>query len=278
MAKRRRPVVKVAAARRRPVDVAAGTTTEDIRRAYYDSLPSGSYWWIREMSIDPLTLIVEADDGDLYQVPVTVAGENITFGAPSEVRIEYAPVGTPASTSASRKGDPVIVFASRAESRKGVPMDPVELRKSLGMAEDASDEDVTAKIAELAARPEAKADDPPEPKAPTTTVLDGAVIVDKVEWEETKRKADDGALAASKMLKQERERFIGDVVKAGRLNKANTELRASLEREWDRDPETARKVAAGLAKVVHTSPTGHDEAPDTDADDALYVGLFGSEA
>lgn len=155
-------------------------------------------------------------------------------------------------------------------------MDPVELRKSLGMAEDASDEDVTAKIAELAARPEPKADDPPESKAPTTTVPDGAVIVDMVEWEETKRKADDGAVAASRMREQERDRFIGDVVKAGRLNKANTELRASLEREWDRDPETARKVAAGLAKVVHTSPTGHDDAPDTE-DDALYVGVWGKD-
>lgn len=165
-------------------------------------------------------------------------------------------------------------------------MDPVELRKGLGLAEDASDEDVTAKIAELAARPEAKADDKadppkPEPKATddkaTTTVPDGAVIVDKVEWEETKRKADDGALAASRMREQERDRFIGDVVKAGRLNKANTELRASLEREWDRDPETARKVAAGLAKVVHTSPAGHDEAPDLDDADALYVGLWGKD-
>jgi hypothetical protein len=242
------------------------------------------------MSLDPLTIIVEADDGDLFAVAVTVSGNDITFGAPSEVKVVYEPVDDGAPTSASHKGDPVIVFASRADSRKGVPMDPVELRKSLGLADDATDEDVTAKIAELSARPEPKVDDkataddpvvddktPPATLPVAASAPAGTVTVDKVAWDELVRKADDGALAAKTMRDQERARFIGEVVAAGRLSKANTDLRASLEREWDRDPETARKVAANLARVVHTTPTGHDEAPDTGDDDALYVGLFGKD-
>lgn len=279
-------------ATRKATNVAAATTTEDIRRAYYDSLPSGSYWWIREMSLDPLMLIVEADDGDLFQVPVTVSGNDITFGTPVEVRVEYTPVDDGAPTSASRRRDAPIVFANRNESRKGVAgVDAVELRKSLGLAEDASDEDVTARIAELAARPEPKADDaPPAPKddappappaptppAPTGDAPAGTVLVDAVQWAEVQRQAAEGALAAKRMREDERGRFIGEVVAAGRLSRANTELRASLEREWNRDPETARKVAAGLAKVVHTDPTGVDDAPEGDEDDALYKSLFGTE-
>lgn len=194
----------------------------------------------------------------------------------------------PPMTSASRRKDAPIVSANRTRNRKGVAgVDAVELRKSLGLAEDASDEDVTARIAELSARPESKADDKAdtEPKADDKAddtkvgAPAGTVLVDAVQWAEVQRQAAEGAVAAKRMRDDERNRFIGEVVAAGRLSRANTELRASLEREWDRDPETARKVAAGLAKVVHTDPTGVDDAPEGDDElDALYVGLFGKDA
>ncbi len=194
----------------------------------------------------------------------------------------------PPMTSARAPRAAVTVSASRNKSRRGAAgMDhAAELRKVLGLAEDASDEDVQAAIAARPAPaddtpPTPTADTPPAPDAPAPTPTAeapaGTVLVDAVQWAEVQRQAQEGAVAASQMRTQERERFIGEVVRAGRLNRANTELRASLEREWDRDPETARKVAAGLAKVVNTEPAGHEGARDLSDDDALYAGLFGTE-
>jgi phage I-like protein len=55
------------------------------------------------------------------------------------------------------------VFDNATQEPEGVGMDPKELRKQLGLAEDATDEQVTAKIAELNTRPVAKT--PEEVKA-----------------------------------------------------------------------------------------------------------------
>lgn len=274
------------AAGRKPAEIAASTTTEDIRRAYYESLPSGSWWWIRELELDPLTLIVDDDDGSLWRVPVDVSGESITFGTPTAVKVEYVAVAAGASTSAIRAASGVTVFASRAESRQGVALDPIALRKSLGLPETATDEEVLARGAELAARPDVAPDTTTEPggadegNPPATPPVGagpaeatnpaGTVVVDAVQWAEVQRQAAEGALAASRMRDQERERFIGTVVAAGRLSRANIELRASLEREWDRDPVTAGKIAAGLAVVVPTAELGHGEGAEPEGDDPTW--------
>lgn len=105
-----------------PATVAAGVTTEDVRRAYYDD----AAWdmWITEFHLEPLQLVV-ADDrsGKHYRVPVTVTGEDtFTFGEPVEVMVRYVDVtaeqavaaAAPVAVPAQR-----LVFASRAESRPG---------------------------------------------------------------------------------------------------------------------------------------------------------------
>jgi hypothetical protein len=95
--------------------MAAGVTTEDVRRAYY-ALGSNSYsMWITEMQLSPPQLIVcnETDD-TVYRVPVTIKGTDITFGDAVQVQVEYQDVAAARSTGA------VLVFASAAESREGV--------------------------------------------------------------------------------------------------------------------------------------------------------------
>lgn len=99
----------------RPKKVAAGVTSEDVRRAYYDDAP----WpeWICEMQLNPLQLIIVDDNsGKYYRVPVTVDGEDeFTFGDKVEVKIRYEDVPAAAAKTAAA----AIVFASRAESRPG---------------------------------------------------------------------------------------------------------------------------------------------------------------
>jgi hypothetical protein len=99
--------------------LAAGLTTEDVRRAYYDS-PDVSYaMWITELQLDPLQLIV-ADEGTnkVYRVPITVKGSDLTFGDAVEVSIEYVdkPVKEPANAGKGGKGQ--LRWASKDESRK----------------------------------------------------------------------------------------------------------------------------------------------------------------
>jgi len=95
----------------RPAEVAAGVTTEDVRRAYYDAAP----WsvWITEMQLDPPQLITMDDEsGKRYRVPITVDGDDVTFGDAVEVRVEYVDkTSTPVAASSA------VVFASRSESR-----------------------------------------------------------------------------------------------------------------------------------------------------------------
>ncbi|WP_436759334.1 phage protease [Streptosporangium sp. V21-05] len=96
----------------RPAEVAAGVTTEDVRRAYYDAAP----WsvWITELQVEPPQLITMDDEtGKRYRVPVVVDGDDVTFGDAVEVRVEYVDKGDSTPVAASS----AVVFASRAESR-----------------------------------------------------------------------------------------------------------------------------------------------------------------
>jgi hypothetical protein len=98
----------------RPLEVAAGVSTEDIRRRYYDDAPWS--YWITEFELSPLQLIVCDDNtGKHFRVPVTVSGEDsFTFGDAVEVLVRY--VDKPAEPVAASAR---LVFASRAESRPG---------------------------------------------------------------------------------------------------------------------------------------------------------------
>lgn len=118
----------------RAVQVAAGVTTEDVRRAYYDG--PGSSWslWIEEFHLEPMQLIVSDDNtGKRTRVPVLVGdgdgADAVTFGDPVTVVIRYedAPAGQAAASAPAHL--PAVRFASRAESRLGTttaPPEPVE--------------------------------------------------------------------------------------------------------------------------------------------------------
>lgn len=103
----------------RPAEVAAGVSSEDVRRAYYENAPYAV--WICEMQLDPLQLITVNDETAEYaRVPVVLDGDTVTFGEAVPVVIQY--IDKPAQgqqTAAS-----VLVFASRAESRPGQPSAP----------------------------------------------------------------------------------------------------------------------------------------------------------
>lgn len=101
--------------------VAAGVTTEDVRRAFY-STPAGAGWdiWIEEMQLTPEQQLIVVDDGagTRSRIPIVIGdgdGETaVSFGTavPVVIRYEDAPVAAAARPATIR-------FASREESRPG---------------------------------------------------------------------------------------------------------------------------------------------------------------
>lgn len=108
----------------RAAEIAAGVTTEDVRRAFYAS-PVGDGWdvWIEEIQLEPLQLIAMNDStGKRARVPVEIGagdGEDaVSFGEAVDVVVRYDDV---AATTGSKS----VRYASREESRPGTaPADP----------------------------------------------------------------------------------------------------------------------------------------------------------
>lgn len=110
---------------------AAGTTTEDVRRSYYDQPGLPYSRWICEMQLDPPQLIV-CDDATskMYRVPVTIKGSEVTFGDAVEVEVEY--VDMPANAAAPVRSSvrmPLLMgsrvsYATADDSRAGVTGPP----------------------------------------------------------------------------------------------------------------------------------------------------------
>lgn len=151
-----------------PTKVAAGVTTEDVRRQYYDDAPGWDYW-ITEFHLDPLQLIVCDDrSGKHYRVPVNLTGEDtFEFGEPAEVLVRYVDAESDAAVTASA-ADKRLVYASRAESRPGqrpaAASDPVEVPP----AQPDGDPDAATEPATPAAPEVVPADVPAaQPDAPT---------------------------------------------------------------------------------------------------------------
>lgn len=278
-----------------PKRVEASVNIDTVRTEFYETQPPGSWAWVREVWSD--FIVVDNDEGDLYRIPWSEEGEGeIKFGTPEKVVVQYVPA--PGDDDADSEGSLVLmarfrpmagqpVAASAAPTaplpgQKGGPaMDFTKLRTSLGLAPETTDEQVLDALVGAATYAAAERDalatqlaTPPTPAPAPTSIPDGAVLIDGQQLSELQAAARLGTEAHTTLRTQERERFIQGVVAAGRLAPANTALRGSLEREWDRDPVEAAKVAANLAVVAPTAPLGHAGAGDNASDDALFDALF----
>ena len=266
-----------------PIPVAAAVNVDDIRAAFYDTAPPGSWAWIREMYVGTNAyIIVDDDGGNLFQIPWSEADGTITFGTPVRVAVTY--VAAPAEPAVD---DAALVLLARfrplggqavtasapptgPQGQQGEHMDPVLLRISLGLAEDATDEDVLARAAELAAAAAA----PPAPAA--AALPEGVTAIDEGTLAELRTAAAAGREALERQRRDDRDRFLAAAVGQGKFPPARLAHWSGL---WDRDPEGTRDyvdktLAAGTVPVAEV---GHAGAGNTE-DDALYEQLFGAPA
>lgn len=131
------------------------------------------WWWPRAAWVDPNQLIVDADDGTLRRVPFSTNDQQeITFTEPVEVLETFVDISPSAKAQVlaaahadSKPRAAMRVFGSRDEvpglpkkepeagvgdAGNNVGMTPEQL-KALGLAEDATPEQISARIAELTA-------------------------------------------------------------------------------------------------------------------------------
>lgn len=268
-----------------PMQIAAALTTEDVRRAYYDSLgPGQDWWWIRELQLDPLALIVDDDEGGLWRVPVTVAGDSVSFGQPVAVRQEFvdltpAEVAASAATSATPPQARRIFYANRAESRGGLDMpDLTALRQSLELGDDVADDEVIRLASERLTAPPTTEGAPPatEDATPPATgtpapqqvaasqVPPGMVLISQANLDAMNARIDQGVQASQTLARQQEDGFIArHRNRIGAASNPHAQLvEAGLRERFRTDPVAAETFASSMAVVVHASAPGHEEPGD----------------
>lgn len=288
----------------------AGTTIDQVRRAYYDG-PGGSYClWIREMFIDPPELIVQNDEDDTIQrVPYTVSGEGeVAFSDPQTVKVQYVD-----ARAASEK--PAMAFASHAEARPrasetssaaeaeghqgkegAMPTLKEGLAQKLGIAADADDETTLQALDEaLAERAGDESDggadagqlfdnaDPtpaaqPEPVAASAPkVVDNVVQLDKAQYDTMMAAATKVQQIEAERAREGREGLVSAAISDGRITPAS---KADWLKALEVDPGGHNRTALASLKpgLVPLAEIGHGVGAETTEDDQLYTSLFGKEA
>jgi hypothetical protein len=188
-------------------DVAqASVSLDEMRMAFYESLgPTQMWWWVRQVLVNPLQLVVDDDEGGLWLVDVTVGSDDtVTFGDPTQVKVEY--VAAAKANGIARQGQFIASKFGDAKSAGGrvrsatVPpsqggtTDPVteedtndmkltpEALAKIGLPADATEDQINEKLLALSddsggegnpqAQPETPATDPtaqPATGTPTGT-------------------------------------------------------------------------------------------------------------
>ena len=138
------------------VVINAALDTKLIRTKFYDGPGKDNIFsWIRGERVEEngYTLIVDDGGGDLSRVSVSVDGDEVTFGDPVPVIEQFADkaVAAQAALAGMRVADPaMVIHASKDDTREGEAMDE-ELRqglaKRLGLADDATEEQIKAELA-----------------------------------------------------------------------------------------------------------------------------------
>jgi hypothetical protein len=270
-----------------PKPIKAAVSSEDIRRAYYDG-PGASSWstYICEMQMDPLQLItIDESSGDYARVPVTLKGEDITFGDAIPVAVEYVDKKIAASgwsmdaervLRASLRGEPEPAPAPAPVPEPEPVPAPVSqeahvefneeqlraVRSRLGLADDA---EVTPD--QLLAVLNGETGDTPRPIAAGA----GQVVIDAAVYAEMEKRLQKGELAFQRTQAAERDAVIQAAVQQGKFPPARIPM---YTKAWDNNPEDTRAIIASLTPnrvpVEELGYFGDGEAYNADEFDALF--------
>lgn len=244
------------------VPVSAKADVDKVLRAFFQEWAQGDqYWhWPRAVWTDPNEIIVDNDEGGLYRLPFSSNdAQEITFGDPVNVLEQFVDV----AAATQKKGTLEKVFATRdalpqrstkAESRpddKEVSMGfEQKVRESLGLAEDATEEQVLEALAsqketetEVEVEVETEVETPVAEVAEPVAAAEGTKVVDAEELENLRAGAAAGIEAKQKEEQRERDAFLDAAVKAGKFSPARKEHWNTL---LEKDPEGTKATIDNL--------------------------------
>lgn len=269
----------------------AGTTADQVRKAYYEAEPDW-YLWIREMFVDPPELIVQDDhDDSLVRVPYTITGDGeVEFGECQPVKVEYV-----AARAAGEK--PALAFASRAEARPDIAstkssataaeqgkegaVPTVNLKDGLaqllGIPADADDETVQKALDNAIAAKGAAggedgedgtSDDAAAPAAGLETPAQvaaaagklGMTVLDAAVAEKLTADAAAGREALSRITREEHTKIVKSAIAEGKIPPSREAHYMAL---MERDPKGTTEWLASVPKeaAVPLTELGHSTEP-----------------
>jgi hypothetical protein len=164
--------------------------------------------------------------------------------------------------------------------------DTAKLREALGLASDASDDEVWAAVD--AARPVAppaaspsnsatppKPADPPETPTPTPPAPDvaGTIVVSTSVWDETQKTIKDLSSFVEKTKRDERDVILAQAVADGKFRPSQLN---DFKAEWDKNPEGIRNLVAKMTpnSALAVAAAGYANDIEDDSLEAEFAGLF----
>lgn len=250
--------------------VKASANLDDLREAFTagrqpadpDKARPDDWWWVEEIRIDPDELIVKHAQ-HTYRVPWTAnADGTFTFGDPVEVVVQY--VDRVAASG------PAVVFIPPDlhghDHKEQSLVTPKETREALGLPEDASDEQVKAKLQELAARPTAEQIEEKASELADTKIEEavaaaraeerdkiaaaGGQIVDAEKLAQLEADAQAGREAREEQIKAADEQYLNAAVEKGKFPPARFDhYRQLLEKDRDGTREFIDSLSEGAVPV-----------------------------
>ena len=144
-------------------------------------------------------------------------------------------------------------------------MDPDEIREALGLATDASPDEVRALV-------DAAFGPPPTPVA-ASAVPPGMLVLASSVWEENQRTIKTLNEFVAKTKRDERDEVIGKAVMAGKFTPAQKQ---HFSRLWDTDPDGTRTLIDNLTPNSSLAVLASGYAGEGVEADAEYAELFGA--
>lgn len=277
-----------------PKPVEAAVSLDQVRQSFYSSaVPQAlqaPYAWVREVYTDKI--IVDDDNGSLYSVPWKAKGNDVEFGDPAKVAVEYVAAAADAEPEAARAGalrarlafmshdpetapatlpstEPPVVVPKEKEGA-AVPFELTAeqekaLREKLGLDEDA---DSAALLAALTNVPAPVAAGAPH------SLPQGAVVVDAATLEAMQADGKAGRLALARLDERERDTLLDEAVSQGKIALARKEHYAKA---WSIDAEGTKAALAAMPKnLVPVAPLGYGGSEEDGPSE--FDGLFAPTA
>lgn len=293
-----------------PQRVAASVQFEDVRREFYNSFAteaSGRYWWwITAAYVDPAILIVDdEDEGLLWSVPYTIKGDEVEFGDPVEIKVQYVEKDGGKVAAARMSAAQQLVAGSevlgveaeqvyekaalsrpndrkRAKETATMGLDIAALRERTGLTaeqlpDDATEEQINTALSAPAPEAAPPGEEKPEPEAaPAGEAPAGGaaaeagaggptITVDRTAWENTQATIAELKTDRDTRVKASREDAVRLAIKDGKIPPSRKEHYVKL---MTADPEGTTELLSSLEAVIPVEQREVGVGDDTEASKA----------